>query len=111
MADIVKYVATVNIMIQLCSYGKHYDTTIPHVIRGGPFDIQGGGGGVFVNFVMKHVCRLSKRAHHSDILKVLDIDNASVLINNSMKCLFKRLCSTDSPTRNICVTNPGDKEG
>ena len=52
---------------------------------------------------MKHVCGLSKRAHHSDILKALDIDNASVLINNSIKCLFKRLCSTDSPTRILCT--------
>ena len=40
-------------------------------------------------------------AHHSDILKALDIDNASVY--NSMISLFKRLCSTDSPTRNMCT--------
>ena len=88
----------VNLFKSICRPTLMYGVDCLNISKNNLKDIQSTQG-----FIMKHVCGLSKRAHHSDILKALDIDNASVLINNSMKCLFKRLCSTDSPTRNICT--------
>ena len=53
--------------------------------------------------VMKQVCGLGKRSHHSAILQALEITHASTHINDSTKSLFKRICSTDSPTRDVCI--------
>ena len=79
----------VNLFKSICRPTLMYGVDCLNISKNNLKDIQSTQG-----FVMKHVCRLSKRAHHSDILKALDIDNASVLINNSMKCLFKHICST-----------------
>ena len=53
--------------------------------------------------VMKQVCGLSKRSHHSAVLQALTIRSSRDLINASTKSLFSRICRTDSPTRDICV--------
>ena len=53
--------------------------------------------------IMKQVCGLSKRSRHSAILQALDITPASVYINDSTKSLFSRICTTDSPTRDLCI--------
>ncbi len=53
--------------------------------------------------VMKQVCGLGKRSRHSAILQALNIAPASMLINDSTKSLFTRICTTDSPTRDTCV--------
>ena len=54
-------------------------------------------------FIMKQVCALSKRSHHSGLLKAVNIESANVYINNATKTLFRRLCATDSITRNLCL--------
>ena len=54
-------------------------------------------------FVMKNVCGLSKRSRHSALLQALDITNAEESVNAATKSLYKRLCATDSPTRNLCI--------
>ena len=53
--------------------------------------------------IMKQVCGLGKRSHHSALLQALDIPHASTYINDNVKSLFTRVCSTDSPTRDVCI--------
>ena len=54
-------------------------------------------------FIMKQVCGLSKRSHHSGLLQAVKVESANVYINNATKTLFRRLCATDSTTRNLCI--------
>ena len=54
-------------------------------------------------FIMKQVCGLSKRSRHSGLLQAVNIDSANVYINNATKTLYRRLCATDSITRNLCI--------
>ena len=54
-------------------------------------------------FIMKQVCGLSKRSHHSGLLQAVKVESANVYINNATKTLFWRLCATDSTTRNLCI--------
>ncbi len=61
-------------------------------------NIQSTQGGI-----MKQVCGLSKRSHHSAMVQALEITNTSTLISESTKSLFKRICSADSPTRDVCI--------
>jgi len=53
--------------------------------------------------IMKYVCGLSKRSHHSNFLQALDITGANNLLNEYIKFLFTRIFQNDSPTRNLCV--------
>ena len=39
-------------------------------------------------FIMKQVCDLSKRSHHSGLLQAVNIESANVYINNANKTLF-----------------------
>ena len=52
--------------------------------------------------IMKHVCGLGKRSRHSALLHALGISNAGNVISECTKSLFNRICSTDSPTRDLC---------
>ena len=52
--------------------------------------------------IMKHVCGLGKRSRHSALLQALGISNAGNVISECTKSLFNRICSTDSPTRDLC---------
>ncbi len=61
-------------------------------------DIQSAQGSV-----MKNVCGLSKRSHHSAFLQALNITNASDYLNDHVKSLFVRICSNNSITRDICM--------
>ncbi len=60
--------------------------------------IQSTQGGI-----MKQVCGLGKRSRHSAMLQALDITPASVYINDNVKSLFSRICTHDSPTRDLCI--------
>ena len=53
--------------------------------------------------IMKYVCGLSKRSHHSSFLQALGVVDANTLINDYNKSVFTRIFQNDSPTRNLCV--------
>ena len=53
--------------------------------------------------IMKQVCGLGKRSHHSDLLQALEITHSCTHINDRIKSLFTRICTTDSPTRDMCI--------
>ena len=53
--------------------------------------------------IMKYVCSLSKRYHHSNFLQVLGITGANTLLSEYNKSLFTRIFQNDSPTSNLCV--------
>ena len=53
--------------------------------------------------VIKQVCGLNKRAHHSSLLRALDIESVKTCIDKSTTLLYKRLCAVDSPTRDLCI--------
>ena len=44
---------------------------------------------------------LNKQSHLSGLLQAVNIESANVYINNATKTLFRRLCATDSTTRNV----------
>ena len=44
---------------------------------------------------------LNKLSHHSGLLQAVNIESVNVYINNATKTLFRRLCATDSTTRNV----------
>ena len=46
---------------------------------------------------------LGKRSRQSALLQALDIPHASAYINDNVKSLFTHVCSTDSPTRDVCI--------
>ena len=50
-----------------------------------------------------HVCGFGKRSRHSALLQAMDIPHASTYINDNVKSLFTGVCSTDSPTRDVCI--------
>ena len=53
--------------------------------------------------VIKQVCGLNKRAHHSSLLRALDIESVKTCIDKSTTLLYKRLCAVDSPTCDLCI--------
>ena len=53
--------------------------------------------------VVKNISGLDKRAHDSALLEALNIDHASDIVKSSTSSLFKRICATDSPTRDLCT--------
>ena len=53
--------------------------------------------------IMKYVCSLSKRSHHSNFLQALGITGANTLLSEYNKSLFTRIFQNDSPTSNLCV--------
>ena len=58
----------VNLFKSICRPTLMYGVDCLNISKNNLKDIQSTQG-----FIMKHVCGLSKRAHHSDILKALDI--------------------------------------
>ena len=44
---------------------------------------------------------LNKQSHLSGLLQAVNIESVNVYINNATKTLFRRLCATDSSTRNV----------
>ena len=54
-------------------------------------------------FIIKNVCGLSKRSHHSAVLQALDIVSAQESVKKATTTMYNRLCSTDSPTRNLAI--------
>jgi len=53
--------------------------------------------------IMKYVCGLIKRSHHSNFLQALGITGANTILIEYNKSLFTRIFLNDSPTRNLCV--------
>ena len=53
--------------------------------------------------VVKHVPVLSVRARHTALLQALDISQAGDHIKKSTLSLYNRICSQDSPTRDLCM--------
>jgi len=53
--------------------------------------------------IVKQVCGLNKRAHHSPLLRALDVDTIKSTINRNLPNLFSRLCAVESPTRKLCI--------
>ena len=48
------------------------------------------------------MCGIGKRSHHTGILRALNLDNISTGVLNQTTSLFKRICSIDSPTQQLC---------
>ena len=53
--------------------------------------------------IIKQVCGLNKRAHHSSLLRALEVEPVKTGIDKSTILLYNRLCVVDSPTRNLCI--------
>ena len=53
--------------------------------------------------IMKYVCGIGKRSHHTVLLQALGISNAENVIADRSKSLFSRICKNDSPTRDLCL--------
>ena len=51
--------------------------------------------------IIKQVCGLNKRAHHSSLLRALEVEPVKTGIDKSTILLYNRLCVVDSPTRNL----------
>ena len=51
--------------------------------------------------IIKYVGALGKRACHMALLQAIGISNAGNVISECTKSLFHRICSTDSPTRDL----------
>ena len=49
------------------------------------------------------LCGLGKRSRHSALLQALDRPHASTYIHHNVKSLFTHVCSTGSPTRDVCI--------
>ena len=52
--------------------------------------------------IVKQMCGLGKRSHHTNLLRAMNLDNVSTVIGNYTKSVFKRVCSKSSPTKNLC---------
>ena len=53
--------------------------------------------------IMKRVCGIPKRSHHSQLLNALDITRVDNLIKKSSSLLYNRIFQTDTPLRDLCT--------
>ena len=53
--------------------------------------------------IIKQLCGLGKRSHHTNLLRAINLDNVSSAISNNTKSVFKRVCINESPTKNLCL--------
>ena len=56
----------------------------------------------FQGSVLKQVCGIGNRSHHTRLVRALSIDSISTAVRNHSSTLFKRICSVDSPTQQLC---------
>ena len=43
--------------------------------------------------IIKQLCGLDKRSHHTNLLRAINLDNVSTVRSNNTKSVFKRVCS------------------
>lgn len=53
--------------------------------------------------IAKNMCGLGKRSHHSNLLRAMNLDNVTTVIDNHTMSVFKRICSNESPSQNLCL--------
>ena len=52
--------------------------------------------------VIKHICGLSKRSHHTNLVRAFGLDNISTIIGNHTINLYKRIYSSYSAIQQLC---------
>ena len=52
--------------------------------------------------VIKHICGLSKRSHHTNLVRAFGLDNISTIIGNRTINLYKHICSSYSAIQQLC---------
>ena len=52
--------------------------------------------------VIKHICGLSKRSHHTNLVRAFGLENISTIIGNHTINLYKRICSSYSAIQHLC---------
>jgi hypothetical protein len=53
--------------------------------------------------IMKRVCGIPKRSHHSNLMAALNIQTARSMVAKLTGSLYYRIFQENSPTRNLCV--------
>ena len=56
----------------------------------------------FQGSVLKQVCGIGNRSHHTRLVRALSIDSISTDVRNHSSTFLKRICSVDSPTQQLC---------
>ena len=53
--------------------------------------------------IVKNMCGIGKRSHHTNLLQAMNLDDVTTVIENQTMSVFKRICSHESPTQNLCL--------
>ena len=53
--------------------------------------------------IVKNMCGLGKCSHHTNLLRAMKLDDVTTVIENQTRSVFKRICSHESPTQNLCL--------
>jgi len=53
--------------------------------------------------IMKRVCGIPKRSHHTQLLQALNISSVNKMLIKSVASLYTRMFKVNSPLRDLCV--------
>jgi hypothetical protein len=53
--------------------------------------------------IMKRVCGLAKRSHHSRLIRALGIENTTLMLTKITASLYYRIFQVNCPTRDLCI--------